>query len=59
MFAMCRVPLVFTVNRWFRDRCAPLRKEVIVRVGNPEAIQVRFSEARVVKSAFIAKTTVS
>ena len=29
----------------------------MVGVGDPEAIQVRFSEARVVRSAFIAKTT--
>ena len=51
--------MAFTVIRWFRERDAPLRNQVMVGVGDPEAIQVRFSEARVVKSAFIAKTTTS
>ena len=59
MFAMCKVPLAFSVNRWFRERRAPLRNQTIVGVGDPEAIQVRFSEAGVVRSAFIAKTTAS
>ena len=59
MFAMCKVPLAFIVNRWSRGRDAPLRNQAMVGVGDPEAIQVRFSEARVVMSAFIAKTTVS
>ena len=59
MFAMCRVPLAFIVIREFRVRGAPLRNQAMVGVGDPEAIQVRFSEARVVRSAFIAKTTAS
>ena len=59
MFTMCRVPLAFSVIRWFRERDAPLQNQVMVGVGDPEAIQVRFSEARVVKSGFIAKTTAS
>ena len=59
MFAMCKVPLAFTVNRWSRERDDPSQNQAMVGVGDPEAIQVRFSEASVVMSAFLAKTTAS
>ena len=58
MFAMCRVPLGFTVIRESRGRDAPLRNQVMVGAGDPEAIQVRFSEALFL-AAFLVKTTMS
>ena len=58
MFAMCRVPLGLTVNRWSRERRAPLRNQVMVGVGDPEALQVRFSEA-LFPAASVTKTTAS
>ena len=58
MFAMCRVPLGFTVIREFRLREAPLRNQAIVGAGDPKAIQVRFSEA-LFPAASLAKTTMS
>ena len=58
MFAMCKVPLVFTVIRWFRPSGAPLRNQVMVGAGDPEVIQVRFSEA-LFPAASLAKTTMS
>ena len=58
MFAMYRVPLVFTVIRWFRPRDSPLRNQVMVGAGDPETIHVRFSEA-VFPAASLAKTTMS
>ena len=58
MFTMCKVPLALTVNRWFREIGAPLRNQVMVGVGDPEAIQVRFSEA-LFPAASVAKTTAS
>ena len=58
MFAMCRIPLGFTVIRGFRLRGAPLRNQAVVGVGDPEAIQVRFSEA-LFPAASLAKTTAS
>ena len=58
MFAMCKVPLVFTVIRWFKPRDTPLRNQVMVGAGDPETIQVRFSEA-LFPAASLAKTTMS
>ena len=58
MFAMCKVPLGFTVIREFRLRGTPLRNQVMVGAGEPEAIQVRFSEA-MFPAASLAKTTMS
>ena len=58
MFAMCRVPLGFTVIRESRGRAAPPRNQVMVGAGDPEAIQVRFSEA-LFPAASLAKTTMS
>ena len=58
MFAMCKVPLAFIVIREFRLKCAPLRNQVMVGAGDPEAIQVRFSEA-LFPAASLEKTTMS
>ena len=58
MFAMSRVPLGFTVIRWSRLRGALLRNQVMIGAGDPEAIQVRFSEA-LFPAASLAKTTMS
>ena len=58
MFAMCRVPLGFTVIREFRLRRAPLRNQAMVGAGDPEAIQLRFSEA-LLPEASLSKTTMS
>ena len=55
MFAMCRVPLGFTVICEFRLREAPLRNQVMIGAGT---IQVRFSEA-LFPAASLAKTTMS
>ena len=56
MFAMCRVPLAFIAIRWSRLRRAPLRNQVTLGAGDPEAIQVRFSEA-LFPAASLSKTT--
>ena len=58
MFAMCKVPLAFIVIREFRLRRAPLRNQVMIGTGDPETIQVRFSEA-LVPAASLEKTTMS
>ena len=58
MFAMCRVLLGITVIRESRGRAAPLRNQVMVGTGDPETIQVRFSEA-LFPAASLAKTTMS
>ena len=58
MFGMCKVPLAFTVIRWFRERDVSLRNQTMVGVGDPEAVQVRFSEAPF-PAASLSKTTVS
>ena len=58
MFAMYRVPLAFIVIREFRLRDTPLRNQVMVGAGDPEAIQVRFSEA-LFPAASLVKTTMS
>ena len=58
MFEMCRVPLAFIVIRECRLRDAPSRNQVMVGAGDPEAIQVRFSEA-LFPAASLAKTNMS
>ena len=58
MFAMCKVPLAFIVIREFRLRRAPLWNQVMVGEGDPEAIQVRFSEV-LFPAASLANTTMS
>ena len=57
MFTMSRVPLTFTVVRALL-KIVPLRYQVMVGEGSPDALQWRVSEA-LLMSAFIAKTTMS
>ena len=57
MFTMSRVPLAITVVRALL-KVIPLRYQVMVGEGSPEAIQLRVSEA-LLMSAFVAKTTMS
>ena len=55
MLTMSSEPLAFTVVRLL-VKVVPLRYQVMVGGGSPEALQLRVSEA-LLMSAFIAKTT--
>ena len=57
MFTMSRVPFAITVVRELL-KIVPLRYQVMVGEGFPDALQWRVSEA-LLMSAFIAKTTMS
>ena len=57
MSLMSRVPLAFTVVSVL-VKVVPLRYQVMVGEGSPEAVQFRVNEA-LLMSAFVAKTTMS
>ena len=57
MFTMSRVPLALTVVRVL-VKVIPLRYQVMLGEGSPEAVQYRVSEA-LLMSAFVVKTSMS